>query len=56
MSQPKDKRENKIISRGYKQGTGRANLRKKEKTSGLEGDKNRGWGGPTSGKKRKQMD
>ena len=29
--QPKDKSENKRISRGKKQGKGRANLRKKEK-------------------------
>ena len=29
--QPKEKRENKWISRGLKQGEGRANLRKREK-------------------------
>ena len=34
----------------------RANLRKKEKTNGLVGAKNRGRRGPTKGKKRKQMD
>ena len=32
---PKEKRENKWISRGLKQGAGQANLRKKEKTNGL---------------------
>ena len=42
-----EKRENKWISRGLKQGAGRANLRKKEKTNGLVGAKNRGPGGPT---------
>ena len=47
MSQPKEKRENKWISRGLKQGKGQANLRKKEKTNGLVGAKNRGRGGPT---------
>ena len=56
MSQPKEKRENKWISRGSKQGKGQANLRKKEKTNGLVGAKNRGRGGPTLGKKRKKMD
>ena len=35
--QPKEKTENKWISRGIKQGEGRANLRKKEKMNGLEG-------------------
>ena len=30
MSQPKEKRENKWISRGSKQGAGRANLRKRK--------------------------
>ena len=34
---------------------GRANLRKKEKTNGLEGAKNRGRGKPTYGKERKRM-
>ena len=33
VGQPKEKRENKWISRGLKQGAGRANLRKKEKTN-----------------------
>ena len=37
--QPKEKRENKRISRVLKQWAGRANLRKKEKTNGLEGSK-----------------
>ena len=32
---PKEKRENKWISRGQKEGAGQANLRKKEKTNGL---------------------
>ena len=41
-----EKRENKRKSR-IKQGVGRANLRKKEKTNGLEGAKNRGRGRPT---------
>ena len=31
--QPKEKRENKWIRRGLKQGTGQANLRKREKTN-----------------------
>ena len=30
--------------------------KEKAKTNGLVGDKNRGSGGPTLGKKRKQMD
>ena len=47
MGQPKEKKENEWISRGLKQGAGRANLRKREKTNGLLGDKNRGWDGPT---------
>ena len=51
MGQPKEKRENEWISRGYKQGAGQANLRKKEKKNGLVGAKNRGYGGPTEGKK-----
>ena len=45
--QPKEKKENKWISRGLKQGVGRANPRKKEKTNGLVGAKNRGRGRPT---------
>ena len=56
MGQPKEKRENKWIIRGSKQGAGQANLRKKEKTNGLVWSKNRGQGGPNLGKKRKQMD
>ena len=47
MSQPKEKRKNEWISRGLKKGAGQANLRKKEKTNGLVGAKNRGSGGPT---------
>ena len=39
MGQPKEKRENEWISRGFKQGAGQANLRKKEKTNGLVGAK-----------------
>ena len=31
--QPKEKRKNKWISRGSKQGAGQANLRKREKTN-----------------------
>ena len=42
MSQPKEKRENKWISRGLRQGKGQTNLRKKERTNGLVGAKNRG--------------
>ena len=45
-----------MISSGSKLGMGQANLRKKEKTNGLVGDKNRGRGEPALGKKRKQMD
>ena len=41
----KEKRENKWISRVKKQGAGRANIRKKEKTNGFAGAKNRGWVG-----------
>ena len=47
MGQPKEKRENKWISRGSKQGAGRANLRIRKKTNGLEGAKNPGRGGRT---------
>ena len=36
--QPKEKRENKWISRGSKQGAEPANLLKKEKTNALVGD------------------
>ena len=46
MGQPKEKREHEWISRGLKQGAGRANLRKKEKTNGLVGAINRGRGRP----------
>ena len=53
--QPKGKRDNKWISRGLKQGAGRANLRKKGKMNGLEGAQNRGRGKPTEGKDRKRM-
>ena len=52
MGQPKEKKENEWISSGLKQGAGRANLKKKDKTNGLVGAKNRGWGGTTKGKKR----
>ena len=37
-----EKREKEWISREYKQGAGRANLRKKEKTNGYWGLKTRG--------------
>ena len=47
MGQPKEKIENKWISRGSEQGAGQANLRKKEKTNGLVGPKNKGRSGPT---------
>ena len=40
--QPREKRENKWISRGLKQWAGQANLRKKEKTNGLVGAKTGG--------------
>ena len=43
--QPKEKREKEWIRRGLKQGAGRANLWKKEKTIGLVGAKNRGQAG-----------
>ena len=45
--QPKEKRENKWIFRH------KNNLRKKGKRNGLVYAKNRGWGGQTSGKKKK---
>ena len=54
--QPKEKRENKWISRGLKQGARRANLRKKEKTNGLVGAKTGGGEGQPKEKKRKKMD
>ena len=47
MGQPKEKRENKWISRGLKQEAGWTNLRNKEKTNGLVGAINRGRSGPT---------
>ena len=47
MGQPKEKREKNWISRGLKQRAGWANLRKREKTNGIVGVKNRGQGGPT---------
>ena len=50
---PKEKRENKWISWGLKQGAWQANLRKKEKTNGFVRAKTGGGGGPTEGKKRK---
>ena len=37
MGQPKEKEKKQWISRGLKQGMGRANLRKKEKMNGLVG-------------------
>ena len=40
---------------GLKQGAGRANLRKKRKTNGLVGAKNRGGEGQPNEKKSKQM-
>ena len=49
---PKEKRENKWISRGLKQGAGRANLRKKEKTIGLVGSKT--WGGEGQPKEKEK--
>ena len=51
--QPKEKRENKWKSRGLKQGAGRANLRKKEKTNGLVGAKT--GGGEGQPKKKEKM-
>ena len=56
VGQPKEKRENKWISRGLKQGARQTNLREKEKTNGLVGAKNRGRGGPTYREKRKKND
>ena len=53
MSQPKEKGENKWISRGLKQGAGRANLRKKEKTKRLVGQQtNRGGGQPKENRQK----
>ena len=46
VGQPKEKIENKWISRGLKQGAWRTKLREKEKRNGLVGAKNRGRGGP----------
>ena len=43
----KEKRKNKRISRGLKQGVWQANLRKQDKTNGLVGAKNRGRDVPT---------
>ena len=43
VGQPKEKIENKWISRGLKQGARQTNLREKEKPNGLVGAKNRGW-------------
>ena len=37
MGQPKEKIENKLISRGLKQGARHTNLREKEKMNGLVG-------------------
>ena len=51
-----EKRENKWISRGKKQRVGRANLRKKEKTNGLVGAKNRGTGQANIRKREKTND
>ena len=45
MCQPKEKRENEWIRRGLKQGAGRANLKKKQKTNGLVGAKTGGRAG-----------
>ena len=46
MGQPKEKRQ-KLMDRGLKQGAGPANLRKREKTNGKVGAKNRcGLGQP----------
>ena len=57
MCQPKEKRENKWISRAKKQGAGRANLRTKEqKMNGLVGANNRGRAGKPKVKEGKQMD
>ena len=42
---PKEKRENKWISRGKKLGAGRANLRKKGETNGIVGAKTGGGEG-----------
>ena len=52
MGQPKEKRENKWISRGLNRG-GWANLSKKEKTNGLVGAKNRGRGRPKEKRENK---
>ena len=45
-----------VLIGAIKKGAGQAKLRKKTKTNGLEGAKNRGWDAQPKGKKRKQMD
>ena len=52
--QPKEKRENKWISMGLKQGARQTNLREKEKTNGLVGAKNLGPVEPAYGKRENE--
>ena len=52
--QPKEKRENKWISMGLKQGARQTNLREKEKTNGLVGAINLGPGEPAYGKRENE--
>ena len=56
MGQPTGKRLKNGLVRAKKQGAGRANLRKKEKTNGLVGAKNREGEGKQKEKRRKRMD
>ena len=54
MGQPQEKRENKWISRGLKQGPRQTNLREKEKTNGLVGAKTGGGAGQLKDKREKK--
>ena len=45
MGQPKEKREKQMDYKGLKTGGWVGHIRKKEKTNGLRGAKNRGLGG-----------
>ena len=52
--QTSEKKAKEWISRGLKQGAGRANLRKKEKTNGLVGAKKGGEAGQPKEKREKE--
>ena len=54
MGQPKEKKRKRKISRGSKQGAGRANLGKREKTNGLLGLKTGGGVGQPKEKREKE--